>query len=384
MNQHAKRRHQSELARGFNLEPAAYEQRELEKREAKAAKIALGKPVSGVNAEGLYAFALAEDRAPVRLDKVLAEYFEAQGEVLSRTRLKTLIQNGHVRIGETVCDEPAHKCLALMQISVDVPPSEAPEPKGEDIPLNIVFEDEHLLILDKPAGLVVHPAAGHETGTLVNALIAHCGESLSGIGGVRRPGIVHRLDKDTSGLLVVAKNDRAHQGLSELFADHGRTGSLRREYQAFVWGGMDRPAGMVNAPLGRHAHMREKMAVVRHDQGREAVTHWQLDEFFGSEDSRLAVASLITCALETGRTHQIRVHMAHIGHPLLGDQTYGQGFKTKASKLSPEAQGALQKLKRQALHAGLLGFEHPVTGEELIFESPLPADLQALKDALAG
>lgn len=384
MNQHAKRRHQAELARGYNLEPAAYEQRALDKQEAKAAKAALGPPVSGVNAEGLYSFQLPEEQAPVRLDKILAEHFEAQGEVLSRTRLKTLIQNGHVRIGGDVCDDPAQKCLALMQISVDVPPSAPPEPKGEAIPLNIVFEDEHLLILDKPAGLVVHPAAGHETGTLVNALIAHCGDSLSGIGGVRRPGIVHRLDKDTSGLLVVAKNDRAHQGLSELFADHGRTGSLRREYQAFVWGGMDRPAGMVNAPLGRHAHMREKMAVVRHDQGREAITHWQLDEFFGNEDSRLAVASLITCALETGRTHQIRVHMAHIGHPLLGDQTYGQGFKTKATKLTSEAQSALQKLKRQALHAGLLGFEHPVTGEELIFESPLPADLQALKDALAG
>eukprot|EP01037_Dinobryon_pediforme_P014125 gene14125-14244_t len=384
MNQHAKRRHQAELARGYNLEPAAYEQRELDKQEAKAAKAALGPPVLGANAEGLYSFQLPEDQAPVRLDKILAEHFEAQGEVLSRTRLKTLIQNGHVRLGDNVCEDPAQKCLALMHISVDVPPSEPPEPKGEDIPLKIVFEDEHLLILDKPAGLVVHPAAGHETGTLVNALIAHCGDSLSGIGGVRRPGIVHRLDKDTSGLLVVAKNDRAHQGLSELFADHGRTGSLRREYQAFVWGGMDRPQGMINAPLGRHAHMREKMAVVRHDQGREAITHWQLDEFFGSEDSRLAVASLITCALETGRTHQIRVHMAHIGHPLLGDQTYGQGFKTKATKLTPEAQSALQKLKRQALHAGLLGFEHPVTGEELIFESPLPADLQALKDALAG
>jgi len=378
MNQHAKRRHQAELARGYHLEPAAYEQRALEQQKAKAAS------GTGVNAEGLYSFQLPEDQTPVRLDKILAEYFEAQGEVLSRTRLKTLIQNGHVRISGHVCDDPSHKCVALMQISVDVPPSAPPEPKGEDIALNIVFEDEHLLILDKPAGLVVHPAAGHETGTLVNALIAHCGESLSGIGGVRRPGIVHRLDKDTSGLLVVAKNDRAHQGLSALFADHGRTGSLRREYQAFVWGGMDRPVGMVNAPLGRHPHMREKMAVVRHDQGREAVTHWQLDECFGHEEPRLAVASLITCALETGRTHQIRVHMAHIGHPLLGDQTYGQGFKTKAVKFPQAAQAALQKLKRQALHAAVLGFEHPVTGEELLFESALPADLQGLKDALEG
>ena len=185
-------------------------------------------------------------------------------------------------------------------------------------------------MLDKPAGLVVHPAAGHEDGTLVNALIAHCGESLSGIGGVRRPGIVHRLDKDTSGLLVVAKTDAAHQGLSALFADHGRTGSLVREYHALVWGAPSMRNGTVDAPLGRHPRQREKMAVVPPERGRHAVTHWRLEERFGP-------ASLISCRLETGRTHQIRVHLAHIGHPILGDSVYGAGFKSKAAQLSERA-----------------------------------------------
>ena len=190
----------------------------------------------------------------------------------------------------------------------------------------MVYEDEHLIVIDKPAGLVVHPAPGHAAGTLVNALIRHCGASLSGIGGVRRPGIVHRLDKDTSGLLVVAKTDAAHRGLAELFADHGRTGSLKREYLALVWGGFDARAGKVVAPIGRDPRHREKMAVVSEERGRHATTHWRLEENLGP-------ASLIACQLETGRTHQIRVHMASIGHPLLGDSVYGSGFKTKAALL---------------------------------------------------
>jgi 23S rRNA pseudouridine1911/1915/1917 synthase len=239
-----------------------------------------------------------------------------------------------------------------------------------------VFEDEHLLVVDKPAGLVVHPAHGHETGTLVNALIAHCGASLSGIGGVRKPGIVHRIDKDTSGLLVVAKTDAAHKGLSRLFEDHGRTLNLVREYLAFVWGAPERRHGMIEAPIGRHATQREKMAVVSPERGREAVTHWELLESFG-------VASLVACRLETGRTHQIRVHMAHIGHPLIGDATYGAGFKTKAALLSPSAREAVEALGRQALHAATLGFEHPITGEELMFESAPPEDLQRLESALS-
>jgi 23S rRNA pseudouridine1911/1915/1917 synthase len=225
--------------------------------------------------------------------------------------------------------------------------------------------------------LVVHPAAGHETGTLVNALIAHCGASLSGIGGVKRPGIVHRLDKDTTGLMVVAKNDRAHQSLTAQFADHGRTGPMRRGYMAFVWGIPGRQRGTVDAPIERHPHAREKMAV--RESGREAVTHWEMQESFSGRDGK-PVAARLECQLETGRTHQIRVHLAHIGHPLMGDGTYGPHFKTKASHLGPASQAALTALGRQALHAYLLVLEHPKTGEILRWESPLPKDLLLLQN----
>jgi 23S rRNA pseudouridine1911/1915/1917 synthase len=192
---------------------------------------------------------------------------------------------------------------------------------------------------------------------------------------VKKPGIVHRIDKDTSGLLVVAKTDAAHHGLSRLFADHGRTLHLTREYLAFVWGVPDRAHGMVEAPLGRHSTQREKMAVVPQARGREAITHWEKVEDYG-------VASLLRCQLETGRTHQIRVHLAHIGHPLIGDKTYGAGFKTKVAKLTPHAREAVEHLGRQALHAATLGFEHPITGEEMLFESELPEDLAKLREAL--
>ena len=242
-------------------------------------------------------------------------------------------------------------------MTLSLPEPEPAAPQGEDIPLNIVFEDAHLLVVDKPAGLVVHPAPGHESGTLVNALIAHCGESLSGIGGVKKPGIVHRIDKDTSGLIVIAKTDAAHAGLSKLFEDHGRNLNLTRDYLAFVWGAPERAQGTVDAPIGRHATQRERMAVVSAARGREAITHWERLEDFGA-------ASLLACRLETGRTHQIRVHMAHIGHPLIGDLTYGAGFKTKVARLSPEARAAVEALGRQALHAATLGFTHPVTGED--------------------
>ncbi len=230
-------------------------------------------------------------------------------------------------------------------------------------------------MIDKPAGLVVHPAPGHAAGTLVNALIGHCGASLSGVGGVRRPGIVHRLDKDTSGLLVAAKTDAAHRGLAELFADHGRTGSLEREYLALAWGGFDAAAGKVAAPIGRDPRHRQKMAVAAEERGRHAATHWRLEEALGP-------AALIACRLETGRTHQIRVHMASIGHPLLGDSAYGAGFKTKAARLSEAAKAALAALGRQALHASVLGFEHPQTGERLRFERPPPEDFTRLLKAL--
>jgi len=226
----------------------------------------------------------------------------------------------------------------------------------------------------------VHPAAGHAQGTLVNALIAHCGDSLSGIGGVKRPGIVHRLDKDTSGLMVVAKTDRAHRALSKQFEEK-LEGPLERGYLALVWGAPERPRGVIDAPLDRHPHARDKRAV--REGGREAVTHWEVLARYAGPDGK-PVASLIACTLETGRTHQIRVHLAHIGHPVMGDETYATGFKTKISRLGPRARAALEALGRQALHAYLLNIEHPETGENLEFQTELPGDLRRLRDALAA
>jgi 23S rRNA pseudouridine1911/1915/1917 synthase len=328
-------------------------------------------------AAGHHIFAAAESDAGARLDRFLGQAAALGGLTLSRTRLKALIEAGHVAIDGRVVRDASARLSAGAQIMVDTPaPDESPL-RGQALPLAVVFEDQHLLVLDKPAGLVVHPAAGHEDGTLVNALIAHCGDSLSGIGGIRRPGIVHRLDKDTSGLLVVAKSDAAHQGLSALFADHGRTGSLVREYQALIWGAPAMPRGTIDAPLGRHPNQREKMAVVGEERGRRAVTHWRLERAFD-------VASLISCRLETGRTHQIRVHLAHIGHPIVGDAVYGAGFKSKASQLSDPGRRALSLLGRQALHAARLGFVHPITGEALLFESPPPGDLSSFINALRG
>ena len=262
-----------------------------------------------------------------------------------------------------------------------MPEAVAAEPAGEAIALDIIYEDDDIIVINKPRGLVVHPAAGHETGTLVNALIAHCGASLSGIGGVKRPGIVHRLDKDTTGLMVAAKNDRAHQSLSEQFADHGRTGALRRGYKAFVWGAPNRQRGTVDAPIDRHPFAREKMAV--REGGREAITHWEVEQSFNGRDGK-PVASLLACTLETGRTHQIRVHLAHIGHPLMGDDVYGPHFKTKASHLSQAGQATLAGLGRQALHAFLLVLEHPRTGEIMEWSSDLPRDLARLRSALTA
>ena len=315
------------------------------------------------------------DEGSRRLDRVLA----VRSPDLSRSRLKALILAGQVQVGGSPVRDPAYHVNAGDTITIDVPPAAPAEPEGEDIPLTIVFEDDDLIVIDKPKNLVVHPAAGHETGTLVNALIAHCGASLSGIGGVKRPGIVHRLDKDTTGLMVVAKNDRAHQSLSAQFADHGRTGEMRRGYMAFVWGAPSRKTGTINEPIDRHPHSREKMAV--RQGGREAVTHWEVLETFTGKDGK-PVASLLACQLETGRTHQIRVHLAHLGHPLLGDEVYGSGFRTKARQLGPESQKVLTALGRQALHAYLLVLEHPGSGEILHWESGLPEDLVLLEAAL--
>ena len=319
---------------------------------------------------------ITEEEAGQRLDRVLAARIPA----LSRSRLKALILGGQVTIAARTIRDPAAHVNSGETVTVTMPPLEDAKPAGEDIPLNIVYEDDALIVIDKPPGLVVHPAAGHAKGTLVNALIAHCGDSLSGIGGVKRPGIVHRLDKDTSGLMVVAKTDAAHRAISKQFAEK-MEGPLERGYLAFVWGAPARPKGVIDAPLDRHPHARDKRAV--RASGRAAVTHWQVLERFAGDNGK-PVAALVACTLETGRTHQIRVHLAHIGHPILGDETYATGFRTKAARLSPDARSALDALGRQALHAYRLGFENPETGEFLEFQSELPADLRRLHTALAA
>jgi 23S rRNA pseudouridine1911/1915/1917 synthase len=329
---------------------------------------------------------VAENEAGERLDRVLARHVAE----LSRSRLKALIENGAVTLDQRTIRDPSHRVNSGLAIVVDVPPPEPAKPAAEPIPLKVVYEDADIIVIDKPRNLVVHPAAGHWTGTLVNALIAHCGDSLSGIGGERRPGIVHRLDKDTTGLMVVAKNDRAHRALAKQFADHGRSDeAFKRGYLAFVWGVPERPQGTIDKPIDRNPKARDRMAV--REGGREAVTHWQVLELYqGQPESGRArkspapVASLLACQLETGRTHQIRVHLASIGHPLLGDHAYGAGFRTKAALLPPKAQGALATLGRQALHAHILSVRQPLTGDILSFRSELPSDLARLRSALAA
>ncbi|HTK59125.1 MAG TPA: RluA family pseudouridine synthase [Sphingomicrobium sp.] len=294
-----------------------------------------------------------------RLDRALA----AQLPALSRERLKVLTKAGALtRDGKAVRD-PAIKVKGDERFILAVPAPEPAHNEPQDIPLPIVYEDEHLLVVDKPAGLVVHPAAGNRDGTLVNALLHHCGGSLSGIGGVARPGIVHRIDKDTSGLLVVAKHDKAHEGLARQFADH----SIDRRYLAIVSGVPRQSEGSVDAPLARSPQNRKKIAIV--PKGKRAVTHWKQLQLLDD-------AALVECRLETGRTHQVRVHMASIGHPLVGDPVYGRG-KTAHRELLNQLD-----FKRQALHAAHLGFVHPVTKGRLSFDSALPSDMQELFTAL--
>jgi 23S rRNA pseudouridine1911/1915/1917 synthase len=316
---------------------------------------------------------LTPAEAGERLDRILSQRFND----ISRARFQRLIAEGHVRVNGRTIVEPRYRVKSGETVTAVMPPAVEAVPRPQPMRLDIMYEDRHLLVIDKPAGLVVHPSPGHERDTLVNALIAHCGESLSGIGGVRRPGIVHRLDKDTSGLIVVAKTDAAHQGLARLFSAHGRDGKLERVYQAIVWGKPSRTQGTIEAPLGRATADRKKMAVTR--GGRPAKTQYKVVRSFSEPGS----PTLIECRLETGRTHQIRVHLAHLGHPLLGDPAYGRGFLASARRLSPAAREALETLGRQALHAGVLGFEHPVTGEFLRLTSPLPADFRKLVAALA-
>jgi 23S rRNA pseudouridine1911/1915/1917 synthase len=290
-----------------------------------------------------------------RLDKALADLLPD----LSRARIQALLAEGHVADAKgRQVTEAKRKVRAGESFSVTVPPPVPATPQGQDIPLDIVYEDDHLIVIDKPQGLVVHPAAGNADGTLVNALLAHCKGSLSGIGGVERPGIVHRLDKDTSGLMVAAKSDIAHRGLAKQFEDH----SIDRAYRAVVWGVPHPTEGEIEGNIGRDPKNRKKMAVRPAGAGKPAKTFYKVLERFGGR------AALVECRLATGRTHQIRVHMASIGHPVIGDPLYG-GRRGRTSGLPPELKTLLSDCKAQALHAYILGFVHPVTGESVSFMS---------------
>jgi 23S rRNA pseudouridine1911/1915/1917 synthase len=298
-----------------------------------------------------------------RLDRALA----AALPEMSRERVKALITAGSVWAeGGAPARDPSAKARAGAAFTLAVPPPRPLDNEAQDIPLVIAYEDEHLIVVDKPAGLVVHPAAGNFDGTLVNALLHHCHGQLSGIGGVARPGIVHRIDKDTSGLIVAAKHDRAHEGLAAQFAAH----SIERRYRAIVSGVPLRNAGTVDAPLARSPNDRKKMGIVNAPHAKRAVTHWQCLE-------RLRDAALVECRLETGRTHQVRVHMASIGHPLVGDPVYGRQRGGHQSLLN-----ALN-FRRQALHAAVLGFVHPITSRALSLQSTIPPDMQRLFSELA-
>jgi 23S rRNA pseudouridine1911/1915/1917 synthase len=297
-----------------------------------------------------------------RFDRALADALPT----LSRERLKALISSGQVSGSDgALVRDPAKKAIGGDTFSVVVPDPTPAHNEAQDIPLVVAFEDEHLIVIDKPAGLVVHPAAGNLDGTLVNALLHHCDGSLSGIGGVARPGIVHRIDKDTSGLMIAAKTDRAHVGLAKQFADH----SIDRRYKAIVYGRLSKTSGTIDAPLARSPQNRKKVAIV--SNGKRAVTHWRL---LGA----LREATLVECKLETGRTHQVRVHMASIGHPLLGDPVYGRTKQAHRKDLET------LNFRRQALHAAVLGFIHPITSNALSFESEMPADMQELFDILSA
>jgi 23S rRNA pseudouridine1911/1915/1917 synthase len=330
-------------------------------------------PDDGESGEDVVLLEAGEDAAGARIDRWLA----GQCPDISRTRLKQLILEGAVVMNGKPCTDPSKKLKAGAALAVIVPPPLDDAPVPENIPLSIVYEDNDLLVIDKPAGLVVHPAPGHRTGTLVNALLHHCGASLSGIGGVRRPGIVHRLDKDTSGLMLVAKNDRAHAGLSAQLADR----TLSRIYSALVWGVPSPRKGTVKTSIGRHSTQRLKMAA-NVKQGRAAATHYEIREAYGH------AAALLECRLETGRTHQVRVHqvrvhMSFLGFPLVGDPVYGKQ-KTGAESLlkkdgyEAHARASILAFPRQALHARQISFIHPASGDSLTFEAALPSDLAGL------
>ena len=340
-------------------------------------------------ATSLVSFVIAED-PPARLDKALSRDVPAEAD-LSRSRLSKLIEEGAVKVAGEVVTNPRFKVTGGEEIEITVEAVTETDIVAEDIPLNVVYEDDDLIVIDKPAGMVVHPAPGTPNGTVVNALMFHCGDSLSGIGGEKRPGIVHRIDKDTTGLLVAAKNDKAHHGLAAQFEKH----SVERRYLAVCYGAPDQndprihgirgtnfEAGnilKIQTFLGRHKTDRQRQAV-SFEQGRHAVTRARIIETLGEPAS----AALIECWLETGRTHQIRVHMSHVGHSLIGDPVYGGKRKLNAKAVGDAGVEAASRFDRQALHAATLGFDHPVTGEWMEFESELPDDMAELVTALGG
>jgi 23S rRNA pseudouridine1911/1915/1917 synthase len=307
---------------------------------------------------------VSADEAGTRLDKWLANRLPD----LSRTRIKALIEDGCVASEHSTITEPSQRVKPAQAFTVAIPPDILADPEPQDIALEVVYEDADLIVIDKPAGMVVHPAPGNPDETLVNALLAHCGESLSGIGGVRRPGIVHRLDKDTSGLMVAAKSDAAHRSLSRQFAEH----SLERAYTALVWGLPNPREGTIEGNIGRSSADRKKMAVVK-TGGKTALTRYQVLRTFAG-----GAVTLVQCRLATGRTHQIRVHMTALGHPLVGDPTYGRVRPPRLAGLAPQVRDRLVAFTRQALHAHLLGFSHPTKGEWVHFESSMPIDINGL------
>lgn len=329
----------------------------------------------------------------LRLDRFLARRVPD----ISRTRLKQVITGGDVSLAPAksssppaTIDDPSYRVKYQDQIFFTLPVIRESEPEPQDIPLDVVYEDDQLIVINKPAGMVVHPAPGNPDGTLVNALLYHCGDSLSGIGGVKRPGIVHRIDKDTSGLIIAAKTDLAHQKLAKQFARH----SMERAYQAVVWGVPNPASGVIDEKIGRDSRNRLKMAVVPAEsrRGREAVTHYKvirrLEPKRRTFDRAHALKglppslSLVECRLETGRTHQVRVHMSHIRHPLVGDPFYGRTASPRSKNFIPRAQQAILDFRRQALHAYLIGFKHPLTGAHLTFETDPPNDMKCLILAL--
>ncbi|PCI40274.1 MAG: RNA pseudouridine synthase [Rhodospirillaceae bacterium] len=319
------------------------------------------------NTQTTYTVPVPKNKAGLRLDKFLA----GEVEGYSRSRLKALMDAGHVALADGPATDASKKVKEGDVYTVTIPPVVAAEPKPQNIPLTVVYEDDDVIVIDKPPGLVVHPAAGNADGTLVNALLAHCGDSLSGIGGVARPGIVHRLDKGTGGLIIAAKNDAAHVGLSKQFADH----SMDRAYLALVWGVPMPPKGEIEGNIGRSPNNRKKMAIVERG-GKYALTRYKVLKTFGD------VAALVECRLATGRTHQIRVHMASIGHSLIGDPVYGGSGRSKRSKLQGEAREAVDNLDHQALYAYELGFIHPKTQQKIVLQNKKDNFINAMSQKL--